>query len=77
MKIKEAVWFIFSIENLKNKQDFKAWCGDMGFKKLYLYVKNLAPEHWNRILIPEASVRNYAQNMLLDYKRTSESIRYL
>jgi len=68
MNIKQAIQFIVSIENLRSKQDLDVWCGDMGKKKLYLYVKRLAPEHWERIKTPQDSVRFYYQQMLTGYK---------
>ena len=49
MDIKSSIQFIVSIENLRTRQDLDNWCGDMGKKKLYLYVQRLAPEHWERI----------------------------
>ena len=68
MDIKSAVEFILSIENLRTRQDFGIWCGDMGKKKMYLYVQRLAPEHWERIKMPENSVRSCYQKMLTGYK---------
>jgi hypothetical protein len=68
MDIKSAIQFIVSIENLRSKQDLDTWCGDMKRQKLYLYVKRLAPEHWNRIKTPKESVRFYYQEMLTGYK---------
>jgi hypothetical protein len=68
MDIKEAIKFIVSIENLRSKEDLNIWLGDMGKKKLYLYVKRLAPEHWERIKTPQDSVRFYYQQMLTGYK---------
>ena len=68
MDIKEAIKFILSIENLRSKEDLNIWLGDMGKKKLYLYVKRLAPEHWERIKTPQDSVRFYYQQMLTGYK---------
>jgi len=68
MDIKEAIKFILSIENLRSKEDLNIWLGDMGKKKLYLYVKRLAPEHWERIQTPQDSVRFYYQQMLTGYK---------
>ena len=68
MDIKEAIKFIVSIENLRSKEDLNIWLGDMGKKKLYLYVKRLAPEHWKRIKTPQDSVRFYYQQMLTGYK---------
>ena len=68
MDIKTAIMFIVSIENLRTKQDLKLWCGDMGLKKLYLYIKRLAPEHWKRIKYPESTVRFNYQHMLIGYK---------
>jgi len=68
MNIKEAIEFIVSIEKLRCKQDLDVWCGDMGKQKLYLYVKCLAPEHWERIRTPKNSVRVYYQQMLTGYK---------
>ena len=37
-------------------------------KKLYLYIQNLAPEHWERISTPKDSVRYYYQQLLTGYK---------
>ena len=68
MDIKSAIQFIASIENLRTKQDLYTWCGDMGKKKLYLYVQRLAPEHWERIATPKNSVRSNYQQMLTGYK---------
>ncbi len=68
MNIKQAIQFILSIENLRSKQDLDIWCGDMGRKKLYLYVERLAPDHWKRITTPENSVRYCYQEMLEGYK---------
>lgn len=68
MDIKQAVHFIVSIENLQSKQDLDLWCGDMGRNKLYLYIKYLAPEHWERIKTPEASVRFNYEKILTGYK---------
>ena len=68
MDIKSATQFILSIENLRTKQDLDNWCGDMGKKKLFLYIKRLAPEHWERINTPKNSVGFYYQKMLTGYK---------
>ena len=68
MNLKEAVQFIVSIENLRSKADLDNWCGDMGKKKLYLYVKRLAPENWEQIRTPKESIRYYYQQMLTGYK---------
>ena len=66
--IKSAIRFIVSIENLRTKQDLDTWCGDIGRKKLYLYIQRLAPEEWERIVTPKESVRFYYQQMLTGYK---------
>ena len=68
MNIKQAVQFILTIENLRSKEDLDFWCGDMGRKKLYLYVQRLAPENWEQIKTPDNSVRFYYQQMLVGYK---------
>ena len=68
MDIKSAIQFIVSIENLRTKQDLDTWCGDIGKKKLYLYVQRLAPEHGERIATQKNSVRFYYQQMLTGYK---------
>jgi len=68
MKIKSAIQFVLSMENLRSKQDLNMWCGDMGKKKLYLYVERLATEDWERIKTPKDSVRFYYQQMLTGYK---------
>jgi hypothetical protein len=68
MDIKSAIQFIVSIENLRTRQDLDTWCGDMGKKKIYLYVQRLAPQQWEKISKPENSVRAYYQKMLTGYK---------
>ena len=68
MDIKSSIQFIFSIENLRTRQDLDNWCGNMGKKKLYLYVQRLSPEHWERIKTPKDSVRFYYQQLLTGYK---------
>lgn len=68
MDIKSAVQFIMGIENLRSRQDLDEWCGDMGKKKLYLYVEGLSPEKWVEIGTPKSSVRFYYQKMLTGYK---------
>ena len=68
MDIKSSIQFILSIENLRTRQDLDNWCGNMGKKKLYLYVQHLAPEHWERIKTPKDSVRFYYQQILTGYK---------
>lgn len=74
MDIKSAIQFIVSIENLRTKQDLDTWCGDMGKKKLYLYVQRLAPEHWEKQRKPKCDVRSYYQTMLIGYKRYSNRV---
>lgn len=66
--IKNAVQFVLSTENLRSKNDFKRWAGDMGYAKLYLYIKRLAPADWERIRTPRDSTRYYAQLSLNGYK---------
>jgi len=66
--IKSAVEFVVETENLRTRQDLDKWCGDMGKKKLYLYVHRIEPEHWERIKTPKNSVRFYYQQMLTGYK---------
>ena len=68
MDIKSALQFIFSIEKLRTRQYLDKWCGDIGKKKIYLYVERLAPEHWKKIKTPKNSVRFYYQQMLIGYK---------
>lgn len=68
MDIKSAIQFIVSIEKLRTRQDLDTWCGDMGKKKIYLYVQRLAPQQWERISTPKNSVRFYYQQMLTGYK---------
>ena len=67
--IKSAIQFVLSTENLRSKEDLDAWCGDMGKQKLYMYVKHLAPSHWERLNAPTHYVRGYYQKMLTGYKR--------
>ena len=68
MDIKSVVKHIVKMENLRTRQDLDKWCGDMGRKKLYLYVQRFASEHWERIATPKDSVRFYYQQMLTGYK---------
>ena len=68
MDLKSAIQFIVLIENLRSRQDLDLWCGDMGRKKLHLYVQRLAPEHWEKIRTPKNSVSYYYQTMLPGYK---------
>ena len=75
MDIKSAIQFILSIENLRTRQDLDKWCGDMGKKKLYLYVQRLAPYQWERLKMPRNSVRACYQQMLTDYKIYKEHIK--
>ena len=67
MDIKTAVQFIFECVNIQTKQDLDKWCGDMGRKRLYLKVQQLAPEHWDRIKTPRNSVRSCYYGMLTGY----------
>jgi len=67
MDIKTAIEIIFDIANIQTKQDLDKWCGDMGRKRLYLKVQQLAPEHWDRIKTPECSVRYCYRGMLTGY----------
>ena len=68
MQISEAVKFVLSIENITTKDELKIWEGIMGHAKLYKYIKQLAPEHWNRCNTPEANVRGIYQRLLIGYK---------
>jgi hypothetical protein len=69
MDIEEAVRFVVvDTEKFRSKQDLDMWCGDMGRKKLYLYVERLAPIHWKNVATPENSVRFYYQQMISGYK---------
>ena len=68
MNIKHSVQFVLSTENLRSKDDFRKWAGDLGFVKLYIYVERLAPEDWARIRTPRDSTRYYAQKSLVGYK---------
>ena len=67
MKIFEAIVFIIRIENIKNKNDLDEWCGDKGRQKLYMYVQQLACDHWYEVLHPECTVRAHYQRVLKDY----------
>jgi hypothetical protein len=68
MGIKSAIQFILLIKNLRTIQDLDNLCGDMGRKKLYVYVQRLAPEHWEKITTSKNSVKFYYQQMLTGYK---------
>ena len=68
MDIKSAIKLIFKVHNITSKKDLDIWCGDTGRKKLYSYVKILAPIHWGRMGTPECSVRACYQHLLNGYK---------
>ena len=68
LTIKESVEDLFAIENIQSRADLKAWCGNMGFERLYFYIEIMAPEHWRRIQTPKDSTRYYSQKLLTGYK---------
>jgi hypothetical protein len=68
MDIKTAVSTIFSIANIKAKDDLDRWCGEMGRQRLYLQVERLAPQDWERLRTPKESVRACYERLLPGYK---------
>lgn len=58
----------FAEQCITSKQHLDDWCGNEKRKKLYNYVKNKAPEHWNKLKVPESSVRYYYEIKLTGFK---------
>lgn len=65
--IQEAMKFIFEMENIHSKVQLDLWCGNRGREKLYYYVKELAPFHWNQLEKPECTCRSFYQTRLYGY----------
>jgi hypothetical protein len=66
--INEALNFILETENITTKEDLDKWCGHLKREKLYKYIKQLAPNHWDRLKEPKAYVRGYYEHKLIGYK---------
>ena len=58
--IQEAIKFIFEIcEGIHTKIQLDVWCGNRGREKLYSYIKELAPVHWNQLENQNALVEHF------------------
>ena len=64
--IQEAMKFIFEIERIHSKIQLDVWSG-ISAEKLYSYVKELAPVHWNQLEKPECTCRAFYQTQLYGY----------
>ena len=58
----------FAEKCITSKQHLDDWCGNEKRKKLYNYVKNNAPEHWNKLKVPDSRVRNHYEINLTGFK---------
>ena len=58
----------FAEQCITSKKHLDDWCGNEKRTKLYNYVKNKAPEHWNKLKVPESSVRYYYEIILTGFK---------
>jgi hypothetical protein len=72
MKIQEAVKFILNVESIITKDDLDQWCGAMGRQKMYAYVAQLAPEHWQTIQFPKERVRFTYEILVKGFKLYKE-----
>jgi len=68
MKIQEALQTIFDIANIKSREDLDRWCGKEGRKRLYMAVRRIAPEHWEKLKEPECTTRARYESILSGYK---------
>ena len=59
---------LFAEQCITSKQHLDDWCGNEKRKKLYNYVKSKAPEHWNKLKVPESRVRNHYEIILTGFK---------
>ena len=64
--IQEAMKFIFEIERIHSKIQLDVWCGNRGREKLYSYVKELAPVHWNQLENQNALVEHFIKPNCMD-----------
>ena len=67
-KIPTVVNELFAQQNISSKRQLDHWCGDEKRAKLYNYVKSMAPEHWNKLKVPESSVRSHYEMVLTGFK---------
>ena len=67
-KIQTVLNWLFAQENISSKDQLDHWCGDEKRAKLYNYVKYMAPEHWNKLKVPESSVRFNYEMVLTGFK---------
>jgi hypothetical protein len=68
MTLYDAVENVIKEKALESKNDLDDLCGNEGRQKFYIFVKRLAPEHWERIRNPKAAVRACYQTKLSGYK---------
>ena len=72
--ITQAIKFIFENENIQSKEDLQKWCSTLTkFQKLYSYIEELAPDHWNSLDSPKATARGIFQRLISGYKKSKTS----
>jgi hypothetical protein len=55
-------------ENISSKDQLDYLCGHEKRAKLYNHVKYIASEHWNKLKVPESSVRYHYEMVLTGFK---------
>jgi hypothetical protein len=69
MQIEEAVRTIIRIAGIEDKTGLDNWCGGPRRRtRMYDEVRGLAPDHYNSLKDPHASVRACYEPMLPGYK---------
>jgi len=63
-KISAVLKELFAAESIATKAHLDAWCGGASRDRLYSYVKERAPEHWDRVADPKAATRGAYQPLL-------------
>jgi hypothetical protein len=67
-KIPTVLNELFARENISSKDQLDYWCGHEKRAKLYNHVKYIASEHWNKLKVPESSVRYHYEMVLTGFK---------
>ena len=68
MDIGRATQYILETNNIKTKEELDVWCNGTGRYRFYAEVRRLAPDHYDRITHPEASIRAAYERLLIGYK---------
>lgn len=66
--INKSLDLIFRFENISTKEDLDIWCRESGRKKLYNLVAKIAPGHYYKLKVPDASIRASYETKLIGYK---------